>query len=218
MDRGTGSMACSGAGSGTAGTRARTLTQLQAEADAKGLVTWDVNVDFTVCRAHQHAAGATKRGDLQKQPPDGIFVEAADHALGRSSSMRSWKPSGSRGWVSAGRASVRTGSGPTRRTTPAATAPTCADAGSRPPSRSRRTVSATASSADREVGGRRRSTRMTTSSGTRSSAGSTVSSVTGPSPLGTTNSPSATKRPSWEQPLTSGCQEKSASDLEGWAC
>lgn len=44
------------------GSWARIVTQLQAQADAKGLITWDVNVDSTVCRAHQHAAGAVKRG------------------------------------------------------------------------------------------------------------------------------------------------------------
>ncbi|MFF4647836.1 transposase [Streptomyces sp. NPDC001389] len=44
------------------GTWARILTRLQAEADAKGLITWDVNVDSTVGRAHQHAAGAVKIG------------------------------------------------------------------------------------------------------------------------------------------------------------
>jgi transposase len=44
------------------GTWARILAQLQAEADAKGLITWEVNVDSTVCRAHQHAAGAAKKG------------------------------------------------------------------------------------------------------------------------------------------------------------
>ncbi|PKT71228.1 hypothetical protein CW362_20100 [Streptomyces populi] len=54
-----------------------------------------------------------------------------------------------------------------------------ADAGSRPPSRSRRTGSATASSSAPAVGGRRRSARTTTSSGTRSSAGSTASSASG---------------------------------------
>ncbi|MEU4878749.1 transposase, partial [Streptomyces sp. NPDC021608] len=36
------------------GTWARIVTQLQAQADAKGLITWDVNIDSTVCRAHQH--------------------------------------------------------------------------------------------------------------------------------------------------------------------
>ncbi|WP_331731968.1 IS5 family transposase (plasmid) [Streptomyces avidinii] len=65
------------------GTWARILTRLQAEAAAKGLITWEVNVDSTVCRAHQHAAGAAKR-DLQKEPPGGIAVEPADHGLGRS--------------------------------------------------------------------------------------------------------------------------------------
>lgn len=40
----------------------RILEQVQADADAKGLITWDVSVDSTVRRAHQHAAGARKRG------------------------------------------------------------------------------------------------------------------------------------------------------------
>jgi transposase len=44
------------------GTWARVLTGLQARADAEGLITWDVSVDSTVARAHQHAAGARKRG------------------------------------------------------------------------------------------------------------------------------------------------------------
>ncbi|MFH8679547.1 IS5 family transposase [Streptomyces lydicus] len=44
------------------GTWVRIFTQLQAEADAKGLITWDVNVDSTVCRAPQHAAGRRTRG------------------------------------------------------------------------------------------------------------------------------------------------------------
>lgn len=44
------------------GTWKRILEQLQAQADAKGLITWDVSVDSTVCRAHQHAAGARKKG------------------------------------------------------------------------------------------------------------------------------------------------------------
>jgi transposase len=44
------------------GTWRRILTQLQAQADAEGLITWDVSVDSTVNRAHQHAAGARKGG------------------------------------------------------------------------------------------------------------------------------------------------------------
>jgi transposase len=38
------------------------LEQLQAQADAEGLITWDVSVDSTIARAHQHAAGARKKG------------------------------------------------------------------------------------------------------------------------------------------------------------
>ncbi|WP_406284745.1 IS5 family transposase [Embleya sp. NBC_00896] len=68
------------------GTWARILEQLQARADAAGLITWDVNVDSTIARAHQHAAGARKR-DLQREAPGGLADEPADHALGRS---RGW--------------------------------------------------------------------------------------------------------------------------------
>lgn len=44
------------------GTWTKILTALQALADAAGRITWDVSVDSTVARAHQHAAGARKRG------------------------------------------------------------------------------------------------------------------------------------------------------------
>ena len=44
------------------GTWRRMLTQLQVQADARGLITWDVSVDTTVVPAHQHAAGARKGG------------------------------------------------------------------------------------------------------------------------------------------------------------
>jgi transposase len=67
-----------------AGTWRQVLTGLQARADAAGLITWDVSVDSTVARAHQHAAGACKKGDLQAEPPGGIDAEPADHGLGRS--------------------------------------------------------------------------------------------------------------------------------------
>jgi transposase len=66
------------------GTWHRVLTQLQALADARNAITWDLSVDSTVCRAHQHAAGARKQGDLQKEPPGGVFTEPVDHGLGRS--------------------------------------------------------------------------------------------------------------------------------------
>jgi transposase len=66
------------------GTWAGILTRLQAEADAKGLITWEVNVDSTVCRAHQHAAGAAKRGISRSSRP------------AASSSSRPTTPSGAR--------------------------------------------------------------------------------------------------------------------------
>lgn len=44
------------------GTWQRLVIALQALADSGGRITWDVSVDSTVVRAHQHAAGAPKRG------------------------------------------------------------------------------------------------------------------------------------------------------------
>jgi transposase len=44
------------------GTWKQILSQLQAQADANGLITWQVSVDSTIARAHQHAAGARKGG------------------------------------------------------------------------------------------------------------------------------------------------------------
>ncbi|MFJ5798661.1 transposase [Streptomyces decoyicus] len=40
------------------GTWERLLQQVQAAADATGEIDWDVSVDSTIVRAHQHAAGA----------------------------------------------------------------------------------------------------------------------------------------------------------------
>ncbi len=40
-------------------------------------------MDSTVCRAHQHAAGA-RDGASQKEPPAGVREKPDDHALGRS--------------------------------------------------------------------------------------------------------------------------------------
>ncbi|MGW4610334.1 transposase [Streptomyces sp. NPDC004532] len=48
------------------GTWAGIVTRRQAQADANGLIPWDVNVDSTVCRAHQYAAGAAKRGTCER--------------------------------------------------------------------------------------------------------------------------------------------------------
>jgi transposase len=56
------------------GTWARILTGLQADADAAGLITWDVSVDSTIARAHQHAAGAPKRGICRRNHRAGPVV------------------------------------------------------------------------------------------------------------------------------------------------
>ncbi|MDY7091265.1 MAG: IS5 family transposase [Actinomycetota bacterium] len=67
------------------GVWAQLLAGLQGRADALGLITWDVSVDSTIARAHQHAAGARKDSHLQVEPPGGTGDgEPADHALGRS--------------------------------------------------------------------------------------------------------------------------------------
>jgi transposase len=52
-----------------AGVWAGLLTALQALADAAGRITWDVSVDSTTARAHQHAAGARKRGIYRPNRP-----------------------------------------------------------------------------------------------------------------------------------------------------
>ncbi len=43
------------------GTWDRLLAHVQTKSDAVGEVVWEVSVDSTVIRAHQHAAGARKR-------------------------------------------------------------------------------------------------------------------------------------------------------------
>lgn len=59
--------------------------QLRVVADGAGLIEWDLNVDSTVVRAHQHAAGARRDGAGQVEPPGGLGdPEPADHGLGRS--------------------------------------------------------------------------------------------------------------------------------------
>ena len=67
-----------------AGIWQRIVTGLQTRADAAGLITWDVSVDSTIARAHQHAAGARRQPDQQKEPPSVDTAEPVDHALGRS--------------------------------------------------------------------------------------------------------------------------------------
>ncbi|MFE4958755.1 IS5 family transposase [Streptomyces sp. NPDC056653] len=66
------------------GTWKRIFAELQAQADAKQLITWDINVDSTVCRAHQHAAGARKKGICRSNRPAASTPSRKDHGLGRS--------------------------------------------------------------------------------------------------------------------------------------
>jgi transposase len=49
------------------GTWARLLRHVQQHSDAVGEVDWEVSVDSTIVRAHQHAAGARKKGG--RRPP-----------------------------------------------------------------------------------------------------------------------------------------------------
>jgi len=53
------------------GTWARIVTEVQARADANGLITWDVSVDSTICRAHLHAVGARENGKSRRSRPAG---------------------------------------------------------------------------------------------------------------------------------------------------
>ncbi|MEV6675184.1 IS5 family transposase [Streptomyces sp. NPDC051162] len=66
------------------GTWQRIFSELQAQADARKLITWDLNIDSTVCRAHQHAAGARKRGSCRSSRPAASRWSRNDHGLGRS--------------------------------------------------------------------------------------------------------------------------------------
>ncbi|MER7112478.1 IS5 family transposase [Streptomyces sp. NPDC000229] len=59
------------------GTWERIPAAVLAVADAGDDVGWTVSVDSTVCRAHQHSAGARKKGAPGRSEPE-------DHALGRS--------------------------------------------------------------------------------------------------------------------------------------
>ncbi|WTH27389.1 IS5 family transposase [Kitasatospora purpeofusca] len=53
------------------GTWERLLQRVQAEADAAGDIDWDISVDSTIVRAHQHAAGA------RTDPPPALASKGA---------------------------------------------------------------------------------------------------------------------------------------------
>ncbi|WP_424887340.1 IS5 family transposase [Streptomyces sp. XH2] len=67
------------------GTWDRILRAVQADADAEGLIDWSmVSVDSTVCRAHQHAAGARKQAPRKPGKRTRPALHCPDEALGRS--------------------------------------------------------------------------------------------------------------------------------------
>ena len=51
----------------TDGTWAHIEASLQTQADAAGGLDWDAQIDSSVIRAHQHAAGARKRGSRRSR-------------------------------------------------------------------------------------------------------------------------------------------------------
>jgi transposase len=65
------------------GTWQQILSQLQAQADAKGLITWEVSVDST-SPAPPARRRRRQRGDRQREEPGGVDIQPQDHGLGRS--------------------------------------------------------------------------------------------------------------------------------------
>ena len=68
------------------GTWDRVLQVILADADAAGLIDWNVSVDATICRAHQHGTNTTRPdqdtgGTIESQEPP---CEPAGHGIGRS--------------------------------------------------------------------------------------------------------------------------------------
>lgn len=65
------------------GTWERVFTALLTQADAEGELDWVVAVDSTIVRAHQHAAGATKKvtgpGRRARRPCHRALPRWADH-------------------------------------------------------------------------------------------------------------------------------------------
>ncbi|MFJ2273933.1 IS5 family transposase [Streptomyces sp. NPDC087866] len=73
------------------GTWTMLLSRIQAAEDAAGQIDWDVSVDSTAVRAHQHAAGARKalavavpKGDRRGDEPGRSGFEETDGPVGRS--------------------------------------------------------------------------------------------------------------------------------------
>ncbi|MGW8801151.1 IS5 family transposase [Streptomyces sp. NPDC055775] len=75
------------------GTWERLLQQVQAEADAAGEIGWDISVDSTIVRAHQHAAGARTNAP----PAPGSKGGRRDGTPGRDAMAQSRRPPGGGG-------------------------------------------------------------------------------------------------------------------------
>ncbi len=73
-----------------AGVWAVILTELQTRADDVGLIVWDVSVDSTIMRAHQHAAGARKKGICRSN-------RSTPTRVGRSRRITGWAARGAAG-------------------------------------------------------------------------------------------------------------------------
>lgn len=66
------------------GTWERLLQQVQAEADAAGEIDWDISVDSTSVRAHQHAAGARTGPSPDHASKGAEWVEHQDESPWKS--------------------------------------------------------------------------------------------------------------------------------------
>ncbi|WP_445516655.1 IS5 family transposase [Streptomyces sp. NEAU-174] len=74
------------------GTWERLLQQVQAAADAAGEIDWDISVDSTIVRAHQHAAGA------RTEPPPTLASKGAEtRTPGRNAVAEPARPAGGGG-------------------------------------------------------------------------------------------------------------------------
>ncbi|MEZ7124704.1 IS5 family transposase [Nonomuraea sp. AD125B] len=78
------------------GTWQMLLTAIQAQQDAEGRLDWDISVDSTTVRAHQHAAGAPRTPPSAGSTRAGKGGHRRDKA-GRSGAGRAGRPAGGGG-------------------------------------------------------------------------------------------------------------------------
>ncbi|MGX1675948.1 IS5 family transposase [Streptomyces sp. NPDC055400] len=76
------------------GTWVMLLSKVQAAEDAEGRIDWDVSVDSTAVRAHQHAAGARKEPGRASSKGGGVGDEP-----GRSGVAETGRPTGGGGQI-----------------------------------------------------------------------------------------------------------------------